>query len=202
LYFVSIDEAGTKVQHLPRRAIKVLKDIIVEEDGKRVMLKPDVGCLFSGEIYFDHPYIGRQKQEVRLVNGNFRHDIANARTFGFEKDVNFLRANGFALGGSLDNAIVLSESSVINEEGLRHNDEFIRHKLLDAIGDMYLAGGPILGAYEGSKGGHAMHNALLHKLFTTKGAWVPVDMFIDIDVDDIDNNKPVQDSRTSVIAIA
>jgi UDP-3-O-[3-hydroxymyristoyl] N-acetylglucosamine deacetylase len=198
-----IDSVGTRVQHLPRRAIKVLKEIVVEEDGKRVSLKPAVGSVFSGEIDFDHPSIGQQKQEVKLVNGNFRHDIADARTFGFEKEVKFLRDSGLALGGTLENAIVLNEDSVINEEGLRHNDEFIRHKLLDAIGDMYLAGGPILGAYEGYKGGHAINNALLHKLFETKGAWVPVDMFIDIDTDEeLSSGNITQDGRTSVIAIA
>ena len=176
-----IEDAGTRAQPQPRRAIQVLKEIVVEEDGKIARLSPANGFIFGGEIDFAHPSIGKQTFQTRLVNGNYRHDIASARTFGFVKEVEMMRQNGLALGGSLDNAIVLSETNVLNIEGLRYDDEFIRHKLLDAIGDLYLAGGPILGAYDGFKAGHAMNNAILHKLFATPDAWVKVDLFIELD---------------------
>ena len=134
-----IEEAGIAAQPAPRRGIKVLKEVTVEQDGKRATLKPSRGSIFGGEIEFDHPEIGRQEYKTQLVNGNFKHDIAECRTFGFLNEVQYLRQNGLALGGSLENAIVLDEDSVMNPEGLRHSDEFIRHKLLDAIGDLYLA---------------------------------------------------------------
>ncbi len=172
-----IDEAGIKSQDVPRRVIKILKEITVEVNGKTASLKPDEGSVFAGAIDFDHPVIGNQKQEVKLVNGNFRHDLADARTFGFLDEVEYLRRNGLALGGSLDNAIVLNKDGVMNEDGLRYGDEFIRHKLLDAVGDLYLAGAPVMGAYESDQPGHALNNALLHKLFAMDDAWVWVDLF-------------------------
>lgn len=179
-----IEQAGLIEQVQPRRAIQILKEIIVEEGGKIARLSPANGFIFGGEIEFAHPSIGRQSFQTRLVNGNFRHDIAAARTFGFAQEVEMMRKNGLARGGSLDNAIVLNETSVLNIEGLRFDDEFIRHKLLDAIGDLYLAGGPILGAYDGFKAGHAMNNAILRKLFATPDAWVRVDLFVELDDSD------------------
>ncbi len=128
---------------------------MVEEGGKFARLRPAAESVFNGEIAFDHPAIGTQKRVITLMNGNFRHDIADSRTFGFLHEVEALRRHGLALGGSLDNAIVLDSDSIMNPGGLRHGDEFIRHKLLDAVGDLYLAGGPILGAYDGYKAGHA-----------------------------------------------
>ncbi len=172
-----IDEAGVRAQALPRRAIKVLREVSVEQDGKRATLKPAEGSVFAGEIDFRHPAIGVQSFETHLYNGNFRHDLAEARTFGFVEEVEALRKMGLARGGSLDNAIVLDRETVLNAEGLRFADEFIRHKLLDAVGDLYLAGGPILGAYEGTKAGHALNNAILRELFATPGAWVLVDQY-------------------------
>ena len=166
-----IDRAGIQEQKQSRRAIRVLKEITVEDAGKFARLTPDEGSVFSGKIDFAHPSIGVQTREIKLMNGNFRHDIAAARTFGFLHEVETLRRNGLALGGSLDNAIVLDDVSVLNPDGLRHEDEFIRHKLLDAVGDMYLAGAPLMGAYDGHKAGHALNNALLRKLFATDGAW-------------------------------
>lgn len=174
-----IEEAGIEQQAKPRRVIKVLKEIRVEADGKWASLKPAMGSVFGGEINFDHPDIGTQTMEVQLVNGNFKHDIANCRTFGFLHEVEYMRSQGLALGGSLDNAIVLDKHSVMNEEGLRHKDEFIRHKLLDAIGDLYLAGGQIMGAYDSEKPGHALNNALLHALFADDSAWEYEDLYVD-----------------------
>jgi UDP-3-O-[3-hydroxymyristoyl] N-acetylglucosamine deacetylase len=166
-----IDEAGLDIQSVPQRAIRILKAVEVQENGKSVRLVPDSGFCFAGRIDFDHPAIGTQEYEIQLVNGNFRHDLADARTFGFLHEVEALRRNGLALGGSMDNAIVLDKDSVLNIQGLRYNDEFIRHKLLDAIGDLFLAGAPILGRYEGEKSSHALNNALLRRLFATEGAF-------------------------------
>lgn len=164
-----IQSAGVVAQAAMRKSIKVLKDVRYEEGGKWVSLRPSDISVFEGEIDFAQPVIGRQKFSVSLLNGNFVHDIASARTFGFQHEVEAMRAAGLARGGSLDNAIVLSDTSVLNKDGLRFSDEFIRHKLLDAIGDLYLAGAPILGAYDSYKGGHYMNNMLLKTLFADQG---------------------------------
>lgn len=170
-----IHEAGVQAQEAPRRMIRILKDVSVEQDGKCVTLSPAETSIFGGEIEFDHPEIGMQKFETSLLNGNFVHDIAQCRTFGFYHEGEYLQSIGLALGASLDNAIVLDRESIMNPEGLRHEEEFIRHKLLDAIGDLYLAGAPIIGKYEGFKAGHAMNNAILHALFADDSAYEIVD---------------------------
>lgn len=167
----AIDTVGITHQAAPKRSIRILKDVTVEKNGKRVTLSPADVPTYGGEINFDHPQIGAQTYEMQLLNGNFKHDIAAARTFGFLSEVEYMRSKGLALGGSLDNAIVLDDDKVLNTAGLRFNDEFIRHKLLDAIGDLYLAGAPIKGAYFGVKAGHEMNNAILHALFADDSAW-------------------------------
>lgn len=167
----SIDAAGIQTQNASGYAIRVLKDVSVTDGDKVVSLSPANGYIFGGCIDYDHPEIGSQCYETQLVNGNFRHDLANCRTFGLLKDVEAMWSAGLAKGGSLDNAIVLDDEKVINPEGLRFNDEFIRHKILDAIGDLYLAGAPIMGAYKGMRAGHALNNQLLHALFADKDAW-------------------------------
>lgn len=172
----AIEKAGIKAQNAPKRAIRVLKEVCVEDNGKSVTLKPDEACVFAGEIEFDHGDIGYQRFETQLVNGNFKHDIAQARTFGFLHEVEYMRSQGLALGGSLDNAIILNTDGVMNPQGLRFSNEFIRHKLLDAIGDLYLAGGHILGLYDGVKAGHAINNAILHELFSSDGNWEYVEL--------------------------
>lgn len=182
----AIDATGLAPQFMPRRAVKVLKEITVEENGKFARLTPSDESLFSGTIDFDHPMIGTQSRDVQLVNGNFRHDLANSRTFGFLHEVEAMRKMGLALGGSLDNAIVLNRDGVMNEDGLRHDDEFIRHKLLDAVGDLYLAGGVILGAYSAAKPSHALNNALLRKLFATDGAFEIIEILDDAADEDDD----------------
>lgn len=175
-----IEEVGTDVQDAPRHAIRILKDIRVEHDGKWATLSPADGSIFSGEIEFDHQSIGRQKFRTQLLNGNFKSDIADSRTFGFLQDIEAMKKAGLGLGGSLDNAVVLDETRVMNPGGLRHGDEFIRHKLLDAIGDLYLAGGRIIGAYEGFKAGHALNNQLLRALFSRPDAFEIVDIYGDM----------------------
>lgn len=175
-----IERAGTQKQDAPRRALRILKEISVEKDGKTVTLSPADGAVFGGTIDFDHPEIGQQKFETRLLNGNFKHDIAEARTFGFLHEVEWMRSQGLAQGGSLDNAIVLDQGSVMNPGGLRFTDEFIRHKLLDAIGDLYLAGAPIMGAYDGYKAGHEMNSLILRALFADDSAYEYTDVYDDL----------------------
>ncbi len=171
-----IDKSGLKIQSKNRRGIKVLKEISVEHEGKTITLRPSNECLFTGSIEFDHPSIGRQSYGTKLLNGNFRHDIAEARTFGFLNEVEWMKANGLAKGGSLDNAIVLDKKGIVNTDGLRFGNEFIRHKLLDAIGDLFLAGGAIIGEYDGFKAGHALNNQALHALFADIDAWEVIDL--------------------------
>ncbi|PZO87687.1 MAG: UDP-3-O-[3-hydroxymyristoyl] N-acetylglucosamine deacetylase [Micavibrio aeruginosavorus] len=177
----AIDATGTFTQAAPRRAIKILKEIIVREGDKMVRLSPSNVPVFNGRIEFAHKDIGFQEYSLKMVNGNFRHDVSDCRTFGFVKEAEMLRAAGLGLGGSLDNAIILDDEGVMNPDGLRCSDEFIRHKILDAVGDLYLAGGQILGAYDGYKAGHALNNAILHALFADRTAWMPVDLHADID---------------------
>ncbi len=172
-----IEEAGIVKQTAPRRLIRVLKKICVEQEGKKVTLAPAGSSIFGGEIAFSHPQIGRQVFEIELSGGVYKEMVADSRTFGFLQEVEWMRSKGLALGGSLDNAVVLNETTVINPEGLRHADEFVRHKILDAIGDLYLAGVQILGAYHGFKGGHAMNNGLLHALFSDESAYEIVELY-------------------------
>lgn len=167
-------KAGLRSQMAPQRTIRILKTVTVTEGDKRASLTPGPIPVFRGAIDFAHDAIGTQSHEMTLVNGNFAHHLADARTFGFLHEVEWMRANGLARGGSMDNAIVVGPDGVLNPEGLRSPDEFIRHKLLDAVGDLYLAGMPILGTYEGLRAGHALNNALLHALFADKTAWTMV----------------------------
>ncbi len=166
-----IERVGLIKQDAPRHIIRILDDIIVRDGDKMVTLSPAPESTFSGEIDFNHPMIGRQNYQTEIVNGNFPHELAECRTFGFEKEVQYLRSIGLARGGSLNNAIVLGEDNVLNPQGLRRPDEFIRHKLLDAVGDLALAGARIQGRYHGVKAGHDMNNRILHALFANSGAW-------------------------------
>ncbi len=170
-FLEAIEKVGLTTQSQPKRAIRILKEVSIEHEGKKVTLKPDEACIFAGEIEFLHDDIGFQRFETQLVNGNFKHDIASARTFGFLHEAEYLRSKGLGLGGSLDNAIILNEDGIMNDDGLRFENEFIRHKLLDAIGDLYLAGGHILGIYDGVKAGHAINNEILHELFSSDDNW-------------------------------
>lgn len=174
VFLAEIDAVGTVPQGAPAYGIKVLSPIEVRVDDKYVRLEPAARASFNGTIEFDHPTIGHQSYDVQLLNGNFRHEIASARTFGMLSEVNAMRSAGLALGGSLENAIVVDVDGVMNPEGLRFEDEFIRHKLLDAIGDMYLAGKPVIAAYYGHKPSHALNNALLRELFARPESWAVV----------------------------
>jgi UDP-3-O-[3-hydroxymyristoyl] N-acetylglucosamine deacetylase len=175
----AIRQVGLKTQAAPRRAIRMTKEITCRDGDKLVMLKPGIGAKFMAEIDFPHPSIGRQSHTIELFSGDFESKISNARTFGFAHEVKALRAMGLALGGSLENAIVLDESGILNPEGLRHADEFARHKVLDAVGDIYTAGAPIIGHYEAKKPGHNMNNKILRELFANPESWEWVDLYVD-----------------------
>ncbi|HAS53095.1 MAG TPA: UDP-3-O-[3-hydroxymyristoyl] N-acetylglucosamine deacetylase [Nitrospiraceae bacterium] len=166
-----IVEAGIQMQSLQRSTIKITKPIFVREGSKQVALWPADSPSISYFIDFDHPLLREQAMNIPVSEESFLRELADARTFGFLSDVQMLQANGLARGGSLENAVVLDEQKVLNKEGLRHRDEFVRHKILDAIGDLYLAGGQVLGAYEGFKSGHALNNKLVRALVADASAW-------------------------------
>lgn len=166
-----IECAGTTDQGVARRSIRILHPVQVDEGDKSARLLPADGSHFGFEIDFPSKAIGQQKFACTLTEGTFKQAIARARTFGFLHEVEYLRKVGLARGGSLDNAIVVDADTVLNPEGLRFADEFVRHKTLDAIGDLYLAGGPIIGRYVGVKAGHDLNSKLLATLFATPTAW-------------------------------
>ncbi len=169
-----IECAGVVEQAAPRRAIRVLKTVAVEEAGKLAMLSPSPVFSLQFEIDFQVKAIARQELFVTLSRGTFKSEISRARTFGFEQEITSLRAAGLALGGSLDNAVVIDATGnkILNDDGLRYGDEFVRHKILDAVGDLYLAGAPILGRFHGVRSGHALNNRLLRALFADPSAWM------------------------------
>jgi UDP-3-O-[3-hydroxymyristoyl] N-acetylglucosamine deacetylase len=168
-----LQAAGIEEQAASKRFIRIRKKIEVSEGDKWARLEPWDGLKFSFSIVFDHPVIERSGQSVTVdfAETSYLKEIARARTFGFMQDVESLRDSGLALGGGLENAVVLDEYRVLNAEGLRFADEFIRHKVLDAIGDLYLLGKPLLGAFSAHKSGHAINNRLLRALLAQPDAW-------------------------------
>jgi UDP-3-O-[3-hydroxymyristoyl] N-acetylglucosamine deacetylase len=171
-----LQAAGIEEQAASKRFIRIRKKIEVSEGDKWARLEPWDGLKFSFSIVFDHPVIERSGQSVTVdfAETSYLKEIARARTFGFMQDVESLRDSGLALGGGLENAVVLDEYRVLNAEGLRFADEFIRHKVLDAIGDLYLLGKPLLGAFSAHKSGHAINNRLLRALLAQPDAWEAV----------------------------
>jgi len=165
--------AGLKQQTALRRRIRILDTVEVRDGVKWALLSPsqDNVLTLKAKIEFESKAIGTQQMAMRLVPGLFARDIAFARTFGFARDVETLKAMGLARGGSLDNAVVIDGDEIVNPEGLRSDDEFIRHKLLDAVGDLMLAGAPIAGQYEARQPGHAMNNRLVRALLDQPEAW-------------------------------
>lgn len=163
-------EAGIRVQQVPREFIKILEPLRVEEEDKFVAVYPSDRFKISYTIDFEHPLIGEQRQTFVVTPRCFTEQIAPARTFGFLREVEALRRNGLALGGSMENAVVIGDNSILNNQ-LRFEDEFVRHKVLDSIGDLYLAGGPILGHFHGFRSGHALNHALLKVLLEDRSAW-------------------------------
>ncbi|MGF6526597.1 UDP-3-O-[3-hydroxymyristoyl] N-acetylglucosamine deacetylase [Variovorax sp. PvP013] len=172
-----LQSAGIELQKAPRRFIKVLKPVEVREgqdaDAKWARLEPHHGFKLSFEIDFDHRVVDStgQRFEFDLGLGSYSRDIARARTFGFTKEVEYMRSRGLALGGGLDNAIVMDDTKVLNAGGLRYDDEFVKHKILDAMGDLYVVGRPLLASYSAFRSGHAMNNKLLRELLAHPDAY-------------------------------
>jgi UDP-3-O-[3-hydroxymyristoyl] N-acetylglucosamine deacetylase len=168
----AIDQAGLPTRALPRRYIEVIKPVRVAKSDAFGELRPyEHGFRVEAEIEFDHPLIGKQAMALDIGPETFRREIARARTFGFMKDVAKLWSAGYALGASFENTLVITEDRVLNPEGLRFTDEFVRHKVLDAIGDLALAGLPLIAAYKTVRGGHKLNHAVLSALMADTSAW-------------------------------
>ncbi len=166
-----LDRAGRRRQEASRRFIEVLEPVEVVEGDKRAVLSPCDGFEVAFEIAFDSAPIGRQRVDLEITEESFREELADCRTFGFLKDVEALRAAGLARGASMENAVVLDGDRVLNPEGLRRPDEFVRHKALDAVGDLYVAGLPLLARFEGLYAGHGLNNQLVRALMANPQAW-------------------------------
>jgi UDP-3-O-[3-hydroxymyristoyl] N-acetylglucosamine deacetylase len=169
-----LQSAGIVEQRAPKRFIRILSPIEVRDGDKIARFEPHDGFRLDFTVDFDHPAIptSRSRAVVEFSTENYIREVSRARTFGFMRDLEFMRERNLGLGGSMDNAIVLDEFRVLNDDGLRYADEFVRHKILDAVGDLYLAGHPILGAYIGFKSGHALNNKLVRALLAQREAWV------------------------------
>jgi UDP-3-O-[3-hydroxymyristoyl] N-acetylglucosamine deacetylase len=168
--YLIMNEAGVKRLQAPRRYLKVLRPISMTHGDKRIALYPSDHFKVTYSISFDHPLLRHQSRTMKISEESFVEEIAPARTFGFLKEVEMLRQRGLALGGSLDNAIVLGETGVLNS-GLRFEDEFVRHKILDVIGDLSLVGHPVVGHLVAHRGGHALHTAFAAKILEETDAW-------------------------------
>lgn len=168
-----LQSAGIEAQNAAKRFVRIKKTVEVVEGDKRVRFEPFDGFKISFAIDFKHPVFEKSGQEITLdfADTSYIKEVSRARTFGFMQEVEWLRANGLALGGSLDNAIVMDEFRVLNSDGLRYEDEFVKHKVLDAIGDLYILGHPIIGAFYAYKSGHALNNRLLRALLQDQSAW-------------------------------
>ena len=168
-----IQSAGLEEQDAPKQFIRILREVTVEDGEKRATFVPFEGFKVGFEIDFDHPVFEGRTQTacVDFSSTSFVKEVSRARTFGFMRDIEFLRTHNLALGGSVDNAIVVDEDSVLNEDGLRYEDEFVKHKILDAIGDLYLLGKSLIGEFRGYKSGHALNNLLLRTLLEQPDAW-------------------------------
>ena len=166
-----IECAGMVELDAPRRALRVLREVAVGSSGKHAVLRPSRRRQIACEIVYENSRIARQRATIDLDGDGFKNEVARARTFGLMEEVDGLHANGLALGGSLDNAVVVSGDKMLNEGGLRYDNEFARHKVLDAVGDLALAGAPIIGDFEGYCSGHALNVRLLKALFDDADAW-------------------------------
>ncbi len=168
-----IQSAGIEEQNAPKKFVKILKEVKVELDGKSASFKPYDGFKVGFRIEFDHPAFTDKHLESSFdfSTTSFVREVSRARTFGFMRDIEFLRSQNLALGGSFDNAIVVDDFKVLNEEGLRYENEFVKHKMLDAVGDLYLVGNSLIGEYFGYKSGHHLNNLLLRKLLQTEDAY-------------------------------
>ena len=168
-----IQSAGLDEQDVPKKFIRILREVSITDGDKSATFVPFDGFKVTFSIEFDHPaFAGKtQTASVDFSSTSFVKEVSRARTFGFMRDIEYLRSQNMALGGSLDNAIVVDESSILNEDGLRYEDEFVKHKILDAIGDLYLLGNSLIGEFQGVKSGHELNNRLLRKLIEETDAW-------------------------------
>ncbi|MGH8085528.1 MAG: UDP-3-O-acyl-N-acetylglucosamine deacetylase [Lysobacter sp.] len=168
-----LQSAGVAEQEAPKRFIRIKHPVEVRDGDKLARFEPYDGFRLGFTVVFDHPAIPetQSRAEVEFSTANYIKEVSRARTFGFMHDLEYMRERNLGLGGSMDNAIVLDEFRVLNEDGLRYADEFVRHKILDAVGDLYLAGHAIIGAYEGHKSGHALNNKLVRALLAEQSAW-------------------------------
>ena len=168
-----LQTAGIEEQNAAKQFIRILRPVEVREGDKWVRFEPHNGFKLDLSIDFDHPVFDRARQSVCVdfSTTSYVREVSRARTFGFMQDVESMRSQGLALGGSLGNAIVMDEYRVLNSDGLRYDDEFVKHKVLDAIGDLYLLGHPLIGAFSGHKSGHALNNLLLRHLLEERQAW-------------------------------
>ncbi len=187
-----IQSAGVEEQNAAKKFIRIKREVVVEEGDKRAEFTPFDGFKVSFTINFDHPaFDGRTSSaSVDFSSISFVKEVSRARTFGFLRDIELLRESQLALGGSMDNAIVVDDYRVLNEDGLRYEDEFVKHKILDAIGDLYLLGHSLIGAFSGCKSGHALNNKLLRTLLADESAWEEV-TFEDGDSVPISYIKPI-----------
>lgn len=175
-YCLLIDEVGIKEQDAPKKAIRIKKEVRVEDGKKHVSLKPSQHIVYDFSIDFDHPMIGEQAYRFDYSVEEYKENISRARTFGFLHEVQYLRSIGLAMGGSLENAIVLDDSKILNPEGLRYDDEFVRHKILDAIGDMALLRYTIIGEYDAHAGSHHLNHLLTKKLLEDSESYEIIDL--------------------------
>ena len=174
VFVEAIDRVGIRQLSEPRKFIKVLKAVRVQENGCWGELAPHTGFSLDVEIDFPTPLIGRQRLNYEMSPGIFRHELSRARTFGFMSDVEKLWEAGLALGADLTNTVAIGEDKIMNREGLRYPQEFVRHKMLDAVGDLSLAGAPLLGAYRSYRGGHRLNAMVLQELFSDAANWAMV----------------------------
>jgi UDP-3-O-[3-hydroxymyristoyl] N-acetylglucosamine deacetylase len=176
-FVAAIEQAGIVALSEPRRYIQVLKPVRVVKGDSFGELRPYLrGLRIETEIDFDHPLVGRQAYAVDVEPDLFRRDLARARTFGFMRDVAKLWSAGYARGASIENTVVIAEDRVLNPEGVRYPNEFVRHKVVDAIGDLALSGAPLIGAYRSRRGGHKLNHAVLTALIADRSAWIYVEM--------------------------
>ncbi len=197
-----IECAGTLEQDRPRRAIRIDKPVRVEGDEWVASLAPGEGFSIAFEIDFDSPAVSKQTFKVGLINGTFKRELARARTFGFLHEVEALWESGLAKGGSLENAVVVSGDKVLNEDGLRFDDEFVRHKMLDAVGDFYLAGAPLIGHFHGICSGHAANNALLREVFADESNWSYIELRGDLTTASVGDHGVTEILETPLAATA
>ena len=179
-----IQSAGVEEQNTPKRFLRIKEKIRVEDEDKWAMFEPFEGFKVGFTIEFDHPMFHEDncKAEIDFSTTSYVKEVSRARTFGFMREVELLRENNLALGGSLDNAVVVDDYRILNEDGLRYEDECVKHKILDAIGDLYLLGHSLIGSFTGFKSGHALNNRLLRELLARESAWELVSFEDEVDL--------------------